>query len=176
MTATGRWRVGAGVVAVALAVVAFGLASALPAQLRALMGIAAFILTAVACSANPAAIRWRTVAWGVGLQFSLALLILQFSVAGIRPGYVAFSAIGDVVSAFLDFSAVGSQFVFGVLADPSAMEQVFPTGLVLAFTALPVIVVASSVFTVFYHLGVLQVAVALMARVMMPVMRTSGAE
>ena len=176
MTATGRWRVGAGVAAVALAVVAFGLASALPAQLRALMGIAAFILTAVACSANPAAIRWRTVAWGVGLQFALALLILQFSVAGIRPGYVAFSAIGDVVSAFLDFSAVGSQFVFGVLADPSAMEQVFPTGLVLAFTALPVIVVASSVFTVFYHLGVLQVAVALMARVMMPVMRTSGAE
>ena len=175
MTA-GRLRLAAGVTAATLALVAFSFASVLPGPLRALMGIAAFILTAVACSANAAAIRWRTVGWGIGLQLALAVLILKFSVGGFRPGYAAFSAVADVISAFIDFTSVGSLFVFGVLADPAAMEQVFPTGLVLAFNALPVIIFASSVFTVLYHLGVLQMVVSLMARAMMPLMRTSGAE
>ncbi len=175
MTA-GRLRLAAGVTAATLALVAFSFASALPGPLRALMGIAAFILTAVACSANAAAIRWRTVGWGIGLQLAFAVLILKFSVGGVRPGYAAFSAVADVISAFIDFTSVGSLFVFGVLADPAAMEQVFPTGLVLAFNALPVIIFASSVFTVLYHLGVLQMVVGLMARAMMPLMRTSGAE
>ena len=173
---TWRLRLAAGVTAATLALVAFLFASALPGPLRALMGIPAFILTAVACSANPAAIRWRTVGWGIGLQLALAVLILKFSIGGVRPGYAVFSAAADVISAFIDFTSVGSLFVFGVLADPTAMEEVFPTGLVLAFNALPVIIFASSVFTVLYHLGVLQMVVGLMARAMMPLMRTSGAE
>ena len=176
MTAAGRLRLAAGAGAVLLALAAFALASTLPGPVRALMGIAAFILTAVACSANVTAIRWRTVAWGIGLQFALALFILKFSIGGVRPGYAAFSAIADVATAFMGFTSAGSEFVFGVLADPAAMEQVFPTGLVLAFAALPIIIFASSFFTVLYYLGVLQVAVSLMARAMMPLMRTSGAE
>ena len=52
----------------------------------------------------------------------------------------------------------------------------FPDGLVLAFAALPVIIFVSSVFTVLYHLRVLPLLVTLMARLMMPLMRTSGAE
>ena len=176
MTAAGRLRLAAGAAAAVLALAAFAFVSALPGPVRALMGIAAFILTAVACSANATAIRWRTVAWGMGLQLALAIVILKLSIGGVRPGYAAFSVAADAVSAFIGFTSVGSAFVFGVLADPAAMEEVFPTGLVLAFAALPVIVFASSVFTVLYHLGVLQVAVGLMARAMMPLMRTSGAE
>ena len=176
MTAAGRLRVAAGLGAAVLALAALALASSLPGPVRALMGIAAFILTAVACSANAAAIRWRTVAWGIGLQLALGVFILRFSIGGVRPGYAAFSAIADVATAFMGFTSAGSEFVFGVLADPAAMEQVFPTGLVLAFAALPIIIFASSVFTVLYYLGILQVAVSLMARAMMPLMRTSGAE
>ena len=40
----------------------------------------------------------------------------------------------------------------------------------------PIIIFVSSVFAVLYHLGVLQLLVTLMARLMMPLMRTSGAE
>lgn len=173
---TRRIRAGAGLLAVLLALTAFAFLDGLPGRLRAVMGIAAFLLTAVACSANVAAIRWRTVAWGVALQVSLAVLILKFAVGGFRPGYALFSGLAAVVTRFLEFTSVGAQFVFGVLADPAAMGERFPNGLVLAFSAFPIIVFASSVFTVLYHLGVLQAAVRLLARVMMPLMGTSGAE
>ena len=171
-----RIRVGAGLVAVLLALTAFAFLDGLPGRLRAVMGIAAFILTAVACSANVTAIRWRTVAWGIGLQIVLAVLILKLAVGGVRPGYALFSGLAAVVTRFLEFTSVGAQFVFGVLADPVAMGERFPNGLVLAFSAFPIIIFASSVFTVLYHVGVLQAAVRLLARAMMPLMGTSGAE
>ena len=173
---TRRIRAGAGLAAVLLALTAFAFLDGLPGRLRAVMGIAAFILTAVACSANVAAIRWRTVAWGFALQVGLAILILKFAVGGVRPGYALFSGLAAVVTRFLEFTSVGAQFVFGVLADPVAMGERFPNGLVLAFSAFPIIIFASSVFTVLYHLGVLQAAVRLLARAMMPLMGTSGAE
>ena len=140
------------------------------------MGVVAFILVAVACSSNVAAIRWRTVAWGLGLQVVLAVFILKFAVAGVRPGYAVFSALAAVVTRFLEFTSVGSEFVFGELANPTAMGELFPNGLVLAFAALPIIIFVSSVFTVLYYFGVLQLAVKVMARAMMPLMGTSGAE
>ena len=176
MNESRRIRAGAGLIAVMLAVTAFAFLDALPGRLRAVMGIAAFILTAVACSANVTAIRWRTVAWGIGLQVFLAVLILKLAVGGVRPGYALFSGLAAVVTRFLEFTSVGAQFVFGVLADPVAMGERFPNGLVLAFSAFPIIIFASSVFTVLYHVGVLQAAVRLLARAMMPLMGTSGAE
>ena len=147
MHETRRVRAGAALIAVLLALAAFMLQESLPGRFRALMGIAAFILTAVACSSNVAAIRWRTVAWGIGLQMALAILILKLSVGGVRPGYALFSALAAVVTRFLEFTSVGAQFVFGVLADPAAMGERFPNGLVLAFSAFPIIIFASSVFT-----------------------------
>ena len=169
-------RAGAGLAALGLAAAAYAFREPLPGRVRAVMGIAAFLLVVVACSADVRAIRWRTVACGFGLQVVLALLILKVSIGGVRPGYEVFSAVAAVATRFLDFTNAGSTFVFGVLADPVAMAEVFPNGLVLAFATLPVIIFASAVFTVLYHLGVLQAGVRLMARVMMPLMGTSGAE
>src|SRR6266480_619030 len=45
-----------------------------------------------------------------------------------------------------------------------------------AFVALPPILFVSAFFTVLYHFGILQWIVRLMARVMVYLMRTSGAE
>ena len=163
-------------VAVLLAAIAFVWQDVIPGRLRAGVGIACFALIVIACSADIRAIRWRTVAWGFAFQVVLAVFILRFEVAGVRPGYVLFSGLAAVVTQFLEFTNVGSEFVFGVLASPVEMERVFPNGLVLAFAALPIIIFVSSVFTVLYHLGVLQLLVRMMARVMMPVMGTSGAE
>ena len=77
---------------------------------------------------------------------------------------------------FLEFTNAGSQFVFGDLARPDVVGKVLPSGFIFAFTALPTIIFVSSFFTVLYYLGVLQFVVALMARAMMRLMRTSGAE
>lgn len=95
----------------------------------------------------------------------------------VRPGYAVFEAIGKVVQQFLEFTNAGSTFVFGVLADPGALGQVHPNrGFVFAFSALPTIIFVGSFFTVLYHFGILQMLVRLLARGMMYLMRTSGAE
>ncbi|MCH2252526.1 MAG: hypothetical protein MK365_05125 [Vicinamibacterales bacterium] len=145
-------------------------------RLRALAGIIAFLLVAGACSAQLRAVNLRLVVSGLALQVGLAVLILKVQIAGVRPGYEFFDWLARVATQFLEFTSAGSQFVFGVLADPEEMAELFPDGFVLAFASLPILIFMSSVFMVLYHLGVLQVAVKLMARVMARVMGTSGAE
>ena len=110
------------------------------------------------------------------LQVGLAVLILKVEVGGVRPGYEFFDGLASVVIQFLEFTNAGSQFVFGALADPDQMAALFPSGPVLAFSSLPIIIFMSAVFTVLYHFGVLQIAVRVMARVMARVLGTSGAE
>jgi CNT family concentrative nucleoside transporter len=118
----------------------------------------------------------RTVAWGIGLQLVLALAILKLEIGGVRPGYEFFSAVANGVKRFLEFTNAGSQFVFGDLSRQEVLGKVLPNGFVFAFTALPTIIFVSAFFTVLYYFGVLQFIVALMARMMMHLMRTSGAE
>jgi CNT family concentrative nucleoside transporter len=114
----------------------------------------------------------------MGLQVAFALFILKFEVGGRRPGYDVFSAVGAAVSRFLQFTDAGSRFVFGALANPDQLGQALgpANGFVFAFVALPTIIFISSFFTVLYYFGILQVLVRMMARAMMFLMRTSGAE
>ncbi len=162
--------------AVVLGAAAYLLRDVVPPGLRALAGVVAFLAVAVACSARPAGVNLRLVATGLGLQVLLAILILKVEIAGLRPGYELFAGLAAVATRFLEFTSAGSQFVFGVLADPVTMGERFPDGFVLAFASLPILIFMSAVFTVLYHLGVLQVAVKLMAKVMARTMGTSGAE
>jgi CNT family concentrative nucleoside transporter len=171
-------RLAAGAVAVGLAAAAFLLRGSVSPRIQAIAGIIAFIATVAAFSKDLRAVNWRTVGFGMALQIGLALFILKFEIAGTRPGYELFSRLADVVKRFLEFTNLGSQFVFRVLADPAAMEKVFGpgNGFVFAFTALPTIIFVSSFFTVLYYFGILQFIVRLFARAMMVLMRTSGAE
>ena len=171
-----RLRVTIAVGVATLAAIAFVFQDVVPGRLRAVLGIICFIGLVVACSSNIRAINWRTVGWGIALQLSFAILILRFEVGDVRPGYAVFSGLASVVTQFLAFTDVGSAFVFGVLANQEDMSSVFPNGFVLAFAALPIIIFVSSVFTVLYYFGLLPLLVRAMARVMMPLMRTSGAE
>jgi CNT family concentrative nucleoside transporter len=140
---------------------------------RATLGVGCFIGLAFLLSANPRAINWHTVGWGMVLQVGLVAAVL-----GWRPVYYSFEAFGGVVKQFLGFSQQGGEFVFGKLADVGAMTAVFgkDNGFVFAFVALPTIVFVSSFFAVLYHLGALQLVVRAVAWLMARLMRTSGAE
>jgi CNT family concentrative nucleoside transporter len=162
--------------ALALASAAFLLRDLVAPGVRGGLGILCFIAFVAACSSNLRAVNWRTVAWGLGLQFGLAWLILEFEVGGRRPVYAFFSSLAAAVTQFLEFTNAGAQFVFGGLADPEVMSQLFPGGFVFAFVGLPAIIFISSFFTVLYYFGILQFVVRLMARAMMYFMQTSGAE
>lgn len=164
--------------AVLLGLAGYLLAPWLGLRVQAAFGVVAFLSVIAACSTNLAAVNWRTVAAGFALQVALALFILRLEIGGVRPGYVLFSGIAAMVARFLEFSSAGAMFVFGVLANQQAMGEVFggANGFVFAFVALPTVIFISAVFTALYHLGVLQWVVKLMARVMMRLLGTSGAE
>lgn len=167
------WRLGILALVVALGLAAYGCRSLIGPRGQAGVGLLCFLGIACACSAHLRAVNWRTVGWGIALQLLLALFVLKT-----RPGRDLFEAAAGVVKKFLDFTQVGSQFVFGKLADPGAMDQVFGrgSGFVFAFTALPTIIFVSAFFTVLYYFGILQLVVRAFARAMMYVMGTSGAE
>lgn len=169
-------RAGAVAVAVAGLALAWLGGEAVGHRVQALCGIACFVAITVAVSKSPRAIPWRTVAAGLALQFGLALFILKLEVGGVRPGYELFSGIARLVQRFLEFTDAGALFVFGGLADPAAMGKVFPGGFVFAFRALPTIIFVSAFFTLMYYFGVLQWVVRVMAKVMMRILGTSGAE
>jgi concentrative nucleoside transporter, CNT family len=169
-------RMTAAAAALILAAAVYLTQGLLDPRLQGGLGAICFILVIAAASPNLRAVSWRTVAWGMALQLLLALLILRFEIGGVRPGYELFSALANGVKRFLEFTNAGSTFVFGDLARQEVLGKVLPNGFVFAFVALPSIIFVSSFFTVLYYFGVLQVIVALMARAMMYLLRTSGAE
>ncbi|MBD2387739.1 NupC/NupG family nucleoside CNT transporter [Cylindrospermum sp. FACHB-282] len=125
------------------------------------LGIFVFIGISYAFSINRHAVRWRTVAWGLGLEFVLALAILK------TPwGLNVFKSLGDVASNFLALSDVGAKFVFG----ENFKDHFF------AFQVLPTIIFFSAFISVLYHYGILQRVVNVLAWGMMKSMKISGSE
>src|SRR5439155_18473999 len=116
---------------------------------------------------------------GLALQVGIALLVLK-----VKAAEYACEAVGDVVKMFIGFTNEGSYFVFGNLADArppdkgGTWSKLFGTNYMFqfAFVALPPILFVSAFFTVLYHYGILQWIVRMMARVMVYLMGTSGAE
>jgi len=130
-----------------------------------ILGIGALVGFAWAISTDRRKFPWRIVLWSLGLQTVFALLVLRSPV-----GAAALSGAADLVDLALRQANAGIELVFGPLADRERF------GVILAVTALPSIIYVASVFSVLYHLGVLQRLVAAMAWLMMRTLGTSGAE
>ena len=128
------------------------------------LGLVVILAFAWLCSTHKRSIRLRTVAWGLGLQFAFALLVLK------TPFSQVLRAISTGVAALFGYANVGSAFVFGKLADSDAM------GVIFAFQVLPIIIFIASFFAILYYLGIMQVVVRGMAVAMQKVMAVSGAE
>jgi len=171
-----RYRLRFVAIALGLMAVAYLLRDLADPRVRAVLGVAVFISVTAACSADIRHIRWRTVAWGLSLQMLLAFVILKLVIGGVRPGYALFTAIARVAERFMKFTDAGSRFIFGELANPEVVSQLFPGGFVFAFTALPIIIFISSFFSVLYHFGILQFFVKQTARIVVYLLNTSGAE
>ncbi len=171
------WRLSIALAILVLGGLAYVLQATIGSRGVAVLGIVCFIGLAALCSSNLRAVNWHTIAWGFGLQLGLALFILKLEVFGVRPGYELFNWAAQAVEKFLAFTSKGSEFVFGPLANREVMDKIFGgRGFVFAFRALPTIIFVSSFFTILYYFGILQWVVRLMAKAMMYLMRTSGAE
>jgi concentrative nucleoside transporter, CNT family len=135
-------------------------------RLTGIFGIVVILAIAIALSHNRKQIRWRVVAWGLGLQLLFAIFVLR-----IPAGQHLFRALGSFVTAILNYSYVGSQFVFGELGKPNSS-----LGVIFAFQILPAIIFVSALFAIMYYLGIMQVVVRAFAVLMSRVMGASGAE
>ncbi len=135
------------------------------ARFTGLLGVLVLLGVAYALSTDRRAIRWRTVAWGLGLQIFFAFLVLKWTL-----GQQVLRVGAGGVTSLLAHSVDGSSMVFGKLGDPASPLQT------LAFAVLPTIIFVSALFAMLYHLGVMQWVIRGFAWVMQRTMGTSGAE
>lgn len=94
-----------------------------PGRLRALVGIALFIVLGIIFSHAPGAINWRIITSGIATQFILGLLVLRWT-----TGKLVFEWIGTFLQNVLSYAHVGSAFVFSPGEDNHAMAFKVTTG------------------------------------------------
>ena len=117
-----------------------------------------FTLTALAWGLSEDRRRapWKTVAAGLGLQFALALLLLK-----VPFSKQVFAWLNQAVLALQDAMRAGTSVVFGYLGGGQApFAETFPgASFILAFQALPMILVISALSALLFYWKVLPVAV-----------------
>jgi CNT family concentrative nucleoside transporter len=163
-----------------VAAVAIGLGTVGLTRVQPVAGLALILALAYGLSSARHAIDYRTVGWGLALQFLFAIVVLKTT-----AGQMVFQAAGAYITRLLDFAYVGSSFVFGPLGNrdvwPRIMTQVLGEeggqyANVFAFMVLPTIIFIAALFAMLYYFGVMQLIVRVFAVVMRRFMRASGAE
>lgn len=130
-------------------------------RLTSVFGLLVILGLAWLMSENRRRMNVRLILSGLALQFLLALVLLRTT-----PGQAVFRGAQDFFARVISFSDAGSAFIFGKLvADKS-----------FALSVLPTLVFVSAAMSVLFYLGVIQMIVKAMARVMVWVMDTSGSE
>jgi CNT family concentrative nucleoside transporter len=128
-------------------------------QAQSVIGLVALPLIAWALSER------RAIAPARLIRVILAGLVLQFAIAGVMlnvpASRAAFDWAAGLVAALQAATSAGMRLVFGYLAGgPAPFDTVRPeTSFILAFQALPLILVISALSRLLYHWGVLQVVV-----------------
>ena len=126
-----------------------------------ILGLVFMMLIAWSISSDRKRMNFRLIFSGVTIQFIFALLILKTA-----PGEMMFRGARVTVAKIIGFSDAGAQFVFG----PAFKDHFF------AFSVLPTIIFVSAVMALLFHLGIMQLIVKGIAKVMVWVMDTSGSE
>ena len=129
------------------------------------IGLICILGIAVLFSEDRKRINWRLVGTGLLLQIIFALLILK-----VPAGRAVFEWVSGGITKLLDFTKEGSKFLFGPLLDTDKI------GMIFALQVLPTIIFFSSLMSVLYHLGIVQVVVKVIAKGVCKILGTSGAE
>ena len=117
-------------------------------NLQSALGVAAIIAIAWSISENRRAVPWRQVITGLAVTFVLALLMLK-----VPQTQAAFNAINRAVEAIADATKAGTSFVFGYIGGgPLPFDPKSPgTDFILAFQALPVVLVMSVLSSLLFY-------------------------
>jgi len=141
-------------------------------MLQSLVGLAGLIVIAILLSEKRRQAPVRLIAVGLAVQIGLALLLLK--VSAVKS---LFLALNEAVDALQAATLTGTAFVFGYvgggpapwsIADPSA-------GFVLAFQALPMVLVISALSALLYHWRILPLVVRTISRLLERALGVGGA-
>ncbi len=140
-------------------------------SLHALMGIAGLVALAWLAGEDRRNVPWRAIAAGLGLQVGLAVLFLK--VEFLKH---AFLVLNDALSVLEHATAAGTSFVFGYLGGGAAPFQVTDQNavFVLAFRALPLVLVISALSALLFHWRILPAIVAALSWLLERAMRVGG--
>ncbi len=125
------------------------------------LGLLVMMFLAWLLSVDKKKMNFRLIVSGVALQIVFALLILKTV-----PGKWFFLKAKIGVAKILSCSDAGAEFIFG-----SSFKEHF-----FAFSVLPTIIFVSAIMAVLFYLGIMQIIVKGIAKVMVWVMDVSGAE
>jgi CNT family concentrative nucleoside transporter len=139
---------------------------------QSLLGLVVLAALAWSLSENRRVVMWRPVLIGIALQVVLALLFLRVPV--LREGL---SALTGAVDALAAATKAGTAFVFGYLGGaPLPFAESYPGGgFVLAFQALPLVLVISALSSLLFHWRVLPALVRGLSWLLERTMKVGGA-
>ena len=132
---------------------------------KGILGMLSLLALAYVFSANKKAINWKTVGIGIGAQLILAIGVLK--VDFVKSG---FEFVGGLFVNVLDFTRAGSEFLLG------GMMNVDNFGFIFLFQVLPTIIFFSALTSLLFYLGIIQIVVKGLARLLTKLLGISGAE
>jgi len=141
-------------------------------QLQSGLGLLALCLLAWVLGGCRRGVSWRVVAAGLGLQITLAALLLH-----VPPMRAVFEAFGDGVNALATATKQGTSLVFGYLGGaPLPFDEKVPgSSFILFFQALPLVLVVGALSALLYHWRVLPVIVGALGRLLTRAFGIGGA-
>jgi len=144
----------------------------MPPALQSALGIACFVALAWALSEDRSRIPWRTLLAGIALQFILAGLLLW-----LPPFRHAFIRLNALLGALEQATQAGTGFVFGYLAGgelPFA-ESGAGSSFILAFRALPLILLVSALSALLFYWRILPLIVRTLSWLLQKALGIGGA-
>ncbi|XP_056629774.1 sodium/nucleoside cotransporter 2-like [Diorhabda sublineata] len=132
-------------------------------RLISISGLIIFLFIGYIFSNNRSKINWKTVIWGIILQFTFGLITIRWEL-----GRNILECIGDKVNTLLNYAFSASEFPFGV--ELVRNQQVF------AFRALSTIYFISFLVNILYYYGIMQKVVLSLGNLLQFLMDTSICE
>jgi CNT family concentrative nucleoside transporter len=141
-------------------------------QLQSALGVLALLTLAWALGENRRVVSWRQAAIGLGVTVLTALVLIK-----LPPVAKAFGAVNDADNTIAAASRAGTSFVFGYLGGGALPFDLKSPGadFILAFQALPIILVMSVLTTLLFYWRVLPPIVRGMAWLLERTLGVGGA-
>lgn len=144
-------------------------------RFHGVIGVIFILGLAYLCSNNKKKINFRLVASGLTLQIVIAVLVLR-----VAPVQHFFEFLGKGMQKIEQFAKVGVDFVYGGVAvigfDGKTHAYAAPESFIFAFNVTATIILVCVLVAIFYHFGIMQRIVSVIAKGMNFIMRVSGAE